>query len=391
MHNSTHIHESDQASDPVAKKALDPFDRTCLELALKLAWQAAGQTRPNPLVGAVVAKDGRIISTGYHAQAGQAHAEIIALDKAGKQAAQAILYITLEPCTHQGKTPPCVDRIISSGIRRVVFCTLDPDPRVSGAGRARLEASGIQVEVGGLAEAAILLNLQYFNHHLGRPCTVTLKIASSLDGKIASSPGSRDFITGLDTEVYVHQLRASHEAILVGIDTLLVDQPRLDCRHLQDVDDPVPVVLDSNLRIPEDYPWLKLGRPFYICCSPEADPRKIERLTRWGGQVLKCKRESYGLNVQDVVSRLQEAGVGSLFVEGGGRVFSSFIDQNVWDDLIVLMGPPLFGDEGVDFYRRKIPNPNSEAVPVDALKIGQDFVIRYLNKKTRETLISRLI
>jgi diaminohydroxyphosphoribosylaminopyrimidine deaminase/5-amino-6-(5-phosphoribosylamino)uracil reductase len=338
-----------------------------------------------------VARDGRIISTGYHARAGRAHAEVLALEQAGKLAEGATLYVTLEPCAHQGKTPPCVDRIISSGIVRVVFCTHDPDPRVSGAGRARLEASGISVDIGGLAESAILLNLPYINSHLKRPCTVTLKIASTMDGKIASSPGSRDFITGLDTEVYVHQLRASHQAILIGIDTLLIDRPRLDCRHLPEARDPMPVVLDSDLRIPEDYPWLKLGRECFICCGPEADSRKREQLSRLGARVLNCRQEDYGLNIQDVVDQLQAAGVNSLFVEGGGRVFSSFVDKDIWDELIILMGPPLFGADGVDFYRRELPNPNASAIPVDARKVGQDFILRYLNKKTRETLLSQLI
>ncbi len=366
------------------------LDRAYLERALELAWRASGQTYPNPLVGAVVVKNGEIIGEGFHARSGSAHAEIVALETTRANPEGATLYVTLEPCAHQGKTPPCVNRIISSGIQRVVACTLDPNPRVSGRGRARLVKSGIRVDIGYLMEQAVLLNLPYFKRHMSREGAVTLKIASTMDGKIATAPRKRDLITGPEAQEYAHRLRATHEAILIGIETLLTDRPKLDCRLIEGAAAPVPVVVDTRLRFPGDYPWVNEGRKFFICCAPDVDSARLERLENTSGRVLRCRMDQNGLDMRDVVSKLKSEGVGSILVEGGAKVFSSFIDKGIWDAMVTFVSPMLFGENGAAMYKRTSPNTHIDAIPVDARKIGRDFLLRYMNEKTRENLLVEL-
>ncbi|NIM19630.1 MAG: bifunctional diaminohydroxyphosphoribosylaminopyrimidine deaminase/5-amino-6-(5-phosphoribosylamino)uracil reductase RibD [Candidatus Latescibacteria bacterium] len=367
------------------------LDASFLGRALELAWRAAGRTHPNPLVGALVVKESRIVAEGYHKRSGLAHAEILALDEAGRAAEGSTLYVTLEPCAHKGKTPPCVDRIISSGVRRVVACTQDPFPHVSGGGFEKLKSNRIQVDVGCLKEQALLLNLPYFMRHLGLGSIVTLKIASTMDGRIASVPGKRDAITGKEAQLYAHRLRASHDAVLIGVETLLTDRPLLDCRLLEDVDPPVPVVLDANLRFPEDYPWIKEGRAFFVCCGMNADASKVQQVEKTNGRVLRCKMEAEELDITNVVSTLEGEGVSSILVEGGGKVFSSFIDRNLWNAAYTFVSPLFFGEEGVAMYRKRFANKEPGAFPVDAFRVGDDFLLRMLNEKTRSELLEKLV
>jgi diaminohydroxyphosphoribosylaminopyrimidine deaminase/5-amino-6-(5-phosphoribosylamino)uracil reductase len=323
-------------------------------------------------------------------RSGTEHAEIVALNRAGFESDGSTLYVTLEPCTHHGKTPPCVNEIVSRGVRRVVIGTLDPDPRVNGRGVEMLRANGLEVEVGCLEDQAILLNLPYFKLHLGLGITMTLKVAMTMDGRIASGLGRRDRITGEDAQAYTHRLRASHKAVLIGVDTLLTDMPKLDCRLLEEVMAPVPVVLDTKLRIPERYPWVEEGREFLVCCSPDVDAEKRTRIEKSGGKVFHCRAQDGELELSDVVGALEAEGLSSVLVEGGGRIFSSFVERGCWDAMYVFISPSLFGEEGVAMYRRRIANENTGAFPVDASRVGGEFLLRFLNMRTREGLLARL-
>jgi len=378
------------ASKPDDKLRQHDTDRFYLHRALELAWLAAGQTKPNPLVGAVVVNGGEVVGEGFHERSGRAHAEVIALEKAGRRSRDGTLYVTLEPCSHQGKTPPCADRVIASGIRRVVACTFDPDARVSGRGIRKLRENNIEVCVGMLQDQAFLLNLAYFKKRLSPGSAVTMKTAVTIDGKIASAPGRRDMITGEDAQLYVHRLRAENDAVVVGIDTLLTDRPILDCRKLPGSIPPVPVILDSRLRFPLDYPWIGEERRFIVCCADDAAEDKIPPLDGAGGKVIRCRRAEGILDASDVVTGLAQAGLSGLLVEGGGKIVTSFLEQNCWDALHILISSKLFGEGGVTMFRKREGFENAGAVAVDAQRLGNDFLLRYINRATRDEFIEKL-
>jgi diaminohydroxyphosphoribosylaminopyrimidine deaminase/5-amino-6-(5-phosphoribosylamino)uracil reductase len=361
-----------------------------LERALELAWHGAGRTRSNPMVGAVVVRDGEVVGEGFHAVFGQDHAETVALDKAGSKSRGATLFVTLEPCTHQGKTPPCTDRIVESGIERVVLCTLDPDPRMDGKGVGQLKAAGIRVDVGHHAERAIALNLPYFKRMLDLGPAVTLKMAVTVDGRIASRPGVRDRITAEPAQEWVHRLRATRDVVVVGINTLLVDAPRLDTRCLEDAATPVPVVLDSHLRFPVDYPWLADGRGPIVLTRDGGDRSTIEAIERAGGRVDTCGGSDDGLDVGGVLDALARHSVTSALIEGGAGVFTSFLESEHWDDVHVLVAPAAFGPQGVGATDRRIERETLGLVTVDAHKIGDDVHISYVNARTLQTIAARV-
>ncbi|MBI4721245.1 MAG: bifunctional diaminohydroxyphosphoribosylaminopyrimidine deaminase/5-amino-6-(5-phosphoribosylamino)uracil reductase RibD [Chitinivibrionia bacterium] len=367
------------------------MDEFFIRRAIDLAWSAAGKTDPNPLVGAVVVRAGEIVAEGVHEKAGEAHAEVAALAAAGSAAEGATLYVTLEPCSHQGKTPPCVDRIIERKIRRVVVSTQDPFRLVDGRGIERLRQAGIEVEMGILRDAAVLLNLSYFKKHIlgdGVPA-ITLKAAVSLDGKISAARGERTDITSEQSRLWTHRLRAMHRSLLVGIETALIDRPRLDCRLPGVFAAPVPVVLDTRLRFPAAYRWPVEAQPFYIFTVHEADREREGALAAAGGTVVRCKESGGGVDIGDVLGRLLADGLGSCLVEGGGAVFSSFIERGLWDALYLFAGPSFFGPDGVTLYRSRTRAP-LEAVAADARLIGNDILCAYLNESTRRMLADGL-
>lgn len=357
--------------------------------AVELAWQAAGQTTPNPLVGAVVVTDGEVIGEGYHQRCGTAHAEVVALVEAGERSKGATLYVSLEPCTHHGRTPPCVDRIKDANIGRVVVPLIDPDGRVFGRGVETLRTDGIEVDVGCSSDAALMLNLGYYKQRLGLGRTVTLKMAATADGKIASAPGRRDDITGDQSRRWVHLLRADHDCVVVGIDTVLADFPALDCRLIDSARAPVPVVLDGGLRFPSDYRWTPEKRSFYVLTGHGADPDKVKRIEAGGGRVLECGREEGRLNIPEVLDRLSGAGMQKILVEGGAKVFSSFLRSGQWDAMCLFRSPKVFGDGGVPLFEGDAQMP-PEAVEVDTKHFQDDVLRLYLNQKTRDEIKDRL-
>jgi diaminohydroxyphosphoribosylaminopyrimidine deaminase/5-amino-6-(5-phosphoribosylamino)uracil reductase len=377
-------------SKGAAQERLHTLDCFHLARAIDLAWQGAGRTRTNPMVGAVVVKDGRVVGEGFHAAYGLDHAETAALDAAGESAENGTLYVTLEPCTHEGQTPPCTNRIVASGVKRVVVCSLDPDPRMDGKGVAQLRAAGIEVDVGGLIDEALLLNLPYFKRILRLGPAVTMKIATTMDGRIASHPGSRDAITGSLAQELVHRLRASRDAVLIGINTLLVDSPRLDCRRLDQVQLPVPAVLDSTLRFPDDYSWLGEGREPIVITGPDADTARAETISNAGGRVVCCETDASRPRPASALKSLADCGIDSVLVEGGAEVFSSFIAAGVWDDMHLLIAPGVFGPDGVGAADRRIDRGAVDAVVAGTRRLENDVWVGYLNAATRRKLVTRV-
>ena len=264
-----------------------------MKLALRLAAKGAGWVSPNPMVGAVVVKDGQVVGRGYHRRVGAPHAEVEALRQAGDAARGADLYVTLEPCNHQGRTPPCTQAILAAGVRRVIIATLDPNPQVNGGGAEYLRSQGVEVEDGLLADEARRLNEAWFHYvNTGRPWVIA-KAACSLDGKIATVAGESQWITGEAARAFGHRLRHRVDAILVGIDTVLADDPQLTTRLPRGrAKDPIRVVLDSRLRLPLTSRLLHLDSPAptWVACTSQAPPEKIRPLRPWAPRSWFCPR-----------------------------------------------------------------------------------------------------
>ncbi|MED3660822.1 bifunctional diaminohydroxyphosphoribosylaminopyrimidine deaminase/5-amino-6-(5-phosphoribosylamino)uracil reductase RibD [Ureibacillus terrenus] len=319
-------------------------DREYMELALNLAKTAKGKTNPNPLVGAVLVKDGVIVGTGLHRKAGEPHAEVHAFNMAGDYAKGATLYVTLEPCSHYGKTPPCVDLVKNSGVERVVVATLDPNPKVSGRGVQILRDAGIEVEVGLLEKKARKLNERFFHNMLTNRPFVTLKYAMTLDGKIATYTGHSKWISGENSRLQVHQLRDEMDAILVGIGTVLKDNPFLTTR-LPDRQgkNPVRVILDSRLQIPLDANVLNDEAKTIIVTTTEADPKKIVELEKNNVTLIYCSKNEQGICLEEMLDQLYKFGITDILVEGGGEVNASFIRAGLVNKFIIYIAPKLLG------------------------------------------------
>lgn len=321
-------------------------DARYMALALELARSAAGQTSPNPLVGAVVVKDGEVVGMGAHLKAGQPHAEVHALRMAGERAKGATLYITLEPCSHYGRTPPCADAVIQAGISRVVVAVLDPNPLVAGQGVSRLIAAGVEVTVGiGEAEAR-RLNEVFFHYITTRRPFVTVKTASTLDGKIATVTGHSRWITGEEARGQVHELRRRHDAILVGVGTVIADDPELTARTAGTATgrQPVRVILDRRLRTPLDARVVNDGKaPTWIVTSAEAPAEKRAALEERGVTVLVPDGP---VTVEQVLDELGARGITSLLVEGGAEVNGSFLRARAVQKIVAYLSMKLVGGAG---------------------------------------------
>ena len=325
-------------------------DLSYIRKTFQLAKKGAGFTSPNPLVGAVVVKDGQIVATGYHRRFGGPHAEIFALDKAGRDAKGATLYVNLEPCAHYGKTPPCVDRIISSGVRRVVISTIDPNPLVNGKGIEKLRQAGIQVTVGVGEEEGLRLNEVYCKYiSTGFPFVV-LKIAQSLDGKIATCNGNSKWITSEQSRRMVHRLRAQYDAVLVGANTVICDNPQLNVR-LVSGRAPKRIILDSQLNIPTDAVVLndEWAEQTYVFCCVD-NPDKAAAISQKGGKVVRLPAKADGLlEISDVLKWLGKIGIASVMVEGGHQVFTEFLRSGLVDKIFLFVAPIFIG-KGLEVF-----------------------------------------
>ncbi|MFY0543926.1 bifunctional diaminohydroxyphosphoribosylaminopyrimidine deaminase/5-amino-6-(5-phosphoribosylamino)uracil reductase RibD [Brevibacillus sp. H7] len=316
-----------------------------MSLALQLAKGTAGQTSPNPMVGAVVVKDGIIVGMGAHLRAGEPHAEVHALRMAGEKAKGAVIYVTLEPCSHHGRTPPCVDAVIAAGISRVVIAVLDPNPLVAGRGAARLREAGLEVTVGVLEAEARRVNEVFFHYiTTGRPF-VTVKTASTLDGKIATQTGHSRWITGEEARKQVHELRRQHDAILVGVNTVIADDPALTVRldQAETGKQPVRVILDTHLRIPLTARVVSDEKaPTWIFTAQQASLEKKAALAAKGVQVISLEAEKK-LPIEQVLATLGQRGITSLLVEGGAAVNGAFLQAQAIQKIISYVSMKLVG------------------------------------------------
>jgi diaminohydroxyphosphoribosylaminopyrimidine deaminase/5-amino-6-(5-phosphoribosylamino)uracil reductase len=371
---------SDAAAPAKTAPATPALDLRFMELALSLGRRGLGRTAPNPAVGAVVVKDGVIVGRGWTQAGGRPHAETEALKRAGKEARGATLYVTLEPCSHQGKTPPCVDAIIRSGIARVVSALEDPNPEVAGQGYAKLRERGIAVETGLEAEAAARQHAGHIRRMRdGRP-QVLLKLAASADGK-AGLPGRKPAgITGEAARARVHQMRAESDAILVGIGTVLSDDPHLTCRLPGMMDwSPVRVILDARLRIPLATSIIGTARetPTWVFTTANASPVAEDILKAKGVEVFRVDGKDGCLDLNAVLKALAGRGITRLMVEGGPTVAAAFIKADLIDEAALFRSPNPLG-EGIDVLEGlpltaltkspKLKPVASEAVGGDALE-----------------------
>ena len=320
-------------------------DEDYMKQALKLARRGLGKTSPNPMVGAVIVKDDRIIGQGYHHYYGGRHAEINAIQNASESIAGAALYVTLEPCGHYGKTPPCVDAIIRNNLGRVVIGILDPNPQVSGKSAARLKQRGIETEVGVLAEECRNLNEAHFKYMTTGLPLVTLKFAQTLDGRIATATGDSQGISSAPFRRLVHRLRAANDAIMVGVDTILTDNPRLTVRLVKGRN-PSRIVLDSRLRTPPDAGVVqnREAAPTIIATTSQADEKKVSHLREAGIEVLVTRQDEAGkVDLRQLLGMLGERGISSVLVEGGAGVITSFLRRNLADNAVIAIAPKIMG------------------------------------------------
>lgn len=320
-------------------------DEYYMDLALQMAERTQGQTGINPVVGAVVVQDGAVVGLGAHLKRGTPHAEVHALDMAGVLAVGSTVYVTLEPCSHYGMTPPCAERLIREKVARVVVACEDPNPQVTGRGINMLREHGIQVDVGVLRERAVKLNRKFMKFiSTGLPY-ITIKTASTLDGKIASKTGDSKWISNEEARTLVHAMRHRHQGIMVGIGTVLADDPQLTTRLEIPGLSPVRIIADSMLRIPVDSKVINDGlAPTVLLATSMADKSKAEALSRKGIEVLFCG-DGPEVDLKLALGKLAERGVSSILVEGGGRLNGAFLEHRLVDEIVMFIAPKIIGGE----------------------------------------------
>jgi diaminohydroxyphosphoribosylaminopyrimidine deaminase/5-amino-6-(5-phosphoribosylamino)uracil reductase len=364
-------------------KASKAADQRFMALALALGRRGQGRTWPNPAVGAVIVKDGVIVGRGWTQPGGRPHAEVEALARAGDSARGATLYVTLEPCSHVGKSPPCADAVIAAGIARVVSAIEDPNPEVAGQGHARLRAAGIVVDVGLCAAEGARDHAGHFRRIRDKRPHVILKLAVSSDDKIAAAGHKPIAISGEAAKARVHLLRAQSDAILVGIGTVLADDPLLTCRLPgMEAQSPIRVVLDRALRTPGTSRLVHSARvtPLWVMTSNLSEAPAAMKLGAAGAQVIRVATTSApppGLDLVAVLHALAEKGITRLLVEGGSRVASSFVAANLADEVWLLRGPDAVGADGIAAL---------DALPLGAITQSPGLQVRASESLGRDTL-----
>ena len=364
------------------------LDERYMRMALHLAAKARGRTSPNPMVGAVVVKSGRVIATGYHKRAGGPHAEAIALAKAGRAAKAATLYVTLEPCSHTNKrTPPCSPLVISSGVKRVVVAMGDPNPKVSGGGINAIRKAGIEVVTGVLEAESRSLNEAYIKYITKGMPFVTLKIAQTLDGKIATASGESKWITGPEARKAGHRLRDQHDAILVGINTVLTDDPSLTAR-IAGGRDPVRVIVDSSLRTPPKARIItqRSAARTIVATLASAPGNTMKRLQAAGAEIVLVKSDQGRIDLRDLMKKLGMRDIMSVLVEGGAEVHSSALRSGIADKVVMYIAPTLMtGADSLCSVGGTSPKKLGQAVALENISmslVGKDLLVEgYVKKK----------
>ncbi|PTM58626.1 bifunctional diaminohydroxyphosphoribosylaminopyrimidine deaminase/5-amino-6-(5-phosphoribosylamino)uracil reductase RibD [Desmospora activa] len=368
-------------------RGVQGVDEHWMRLALNLAKAAQGQTSPNPLVGAVVVKDGRLLGSGAHLKAGTPHAEVHALNMASEETVGSTLYVTLEPCNHTGRTPPCTERVIAAGIHKVVIGSLDPDRRVSGEGVKRLQEAGIEVVTGVLQADCLRINEAYFHHRRTGYPFVTLKAAITLDGKMATATGDSRWVTGEEARQEVQRLRHIHDAVMVGVGTVIKDHPRLTARLPEGGNHPIRVILDSRLSMPLNTPVTDTAAtPTWVFCCDEVDTAKKVLLQERGVSVIRTG-PGPRVNLERVFQHLGDNGILSVLTEAGGELNASLLQEGWVKRVMFFIAPKLLGGkesptavEGEGWERME------QAWELDELEMrpfGQDWCITGLLRQTR--------
>ncbi len=322
-----------------------PEDERFMQMALELAAKGRGRVEPNPMVGAVAVKDGKVVGQGYHEYIGGPHAEVRALDEAGPSAKGATLYVTLEPCAHYGKTPPCAERVIEAGIKRVVLAVMDPNPETAGRGAEGLRQAGIDIVSGVLEEEARKLNAPFFKlMTVGMPYVIA-KWAMSLDGKTATHTGDSRWVSSRESRVYVHKVRSQVDAVMVGIGTVLRDDPLLTCRQIEGGRNPKRLVVDGQARLPLDSQLVRtLSEAEVLVATTDRAPReRLDRLNGAGCRLLVVKGKGNRVELRELMKMLGKERITNVLVEGGGTLTASLFDEGLVDRVMVFVAPKIIG------------------------------------------------
>lgn len=361
--------------------------------ALSLAEKARGFTEPNPLVGAVIVKDGKIVGEGYHKKAGTPHAEINALSDALQYAMGATMYVTLEPCSHYGKTPPCANALVRAGIKEVFIALEDPNPLVNGKGIGILKEAGIKVHCGLLRDEAVRQNRVFLTNQVKKRAFIALKSAQTVDGCIGPKDGSPVSITCEESRKYAHRLRRDYGAVLVGRRTVEKDDPRLNIRY--DIphpeNRPVRIVLDPHLRLPITGKLLNSNEPILIYTSDDVSSALRKKIEGKGGSIAKLPAGDEGIDLLRLAVDLLERGICGVLVEGGADTLSRFLKQDLWDEYHCFIAPKLMGSEGISVFRGDL----SDMLPLNAVseceKCGEDIHVLYKNQNGVELCLRELL
>jgi diaminohydroxyphosphoribosylaminopyrimidine deaminase/5-amino-6-(5-phosphoribosylamino)uracil reductase len=346
-----------------------------MELALSLAERGRGNVSPNPLVGAVIIKRGRIVGRGWHKKCGDAHAEVCALKEAGKKAKDSIMYVNLEPCSHWGRTPPCTEKIVEAGVREVVVGMRDPNPLVNGY--QELKFRGIKTRIGILEEECKKLNEPYIKWIRTKKPFVVVKAAMSLDGRIATRTGDSKYITGREARKYVHELRAEYDAVMVGANTVIKDNPQLTVR-LAKGRDPVKIVVDTKLRLPFNLKIVKNDPgKLIVATSKKAPKSKIKKLIKKGAHVLVIDTIKGKIDLKSLMKELGKREICSILIEGGAELNAEAIRSGIADKVLFFISPRFIGgglgalgDLGITKVDRSI-----KIKKLDYKKVGRDILI----------------
>ncbi len=354
-------------------------DEYYMQEAIKLALKAKGKTSPNPLVGALVVKNGKIIGRGFHAKAGLAHAEIVAIDQAGKNVKGATLYVTLEPCTHTGRTPPCINRIIASGIKQVVIGMIDPNPINNGKGVLLLKQNNLKVRVGVLNNQLKKINENFIKYITEKIPLITVKVAQSLDGRIATYSGDSKWITSDRSRAFAHKIRQNYDAIMVGINTVLRDNPNLNAWFSKKK--LTKIIIDTNLSTPANSNIFSNDSKVIIITLPSRPGQETENRKSLSAKakILEVREKNGQINLRDALKKIAQLQITNIIVEGGGTLIGSLFDEKLVDKVLFFISPKIIGGkEAVSSVMGKGVKRIDQAIKLHDLKMkrfGEEVLI----------------
>ncbi|MBI2653186.1 bifunctional diaminohydroxyphosphoribosylaminopyrimidine deaminase/5-amino-6-(5-phosphoribosylamino)uracil reductase RibD [Candidatus Woesearchaeota archaeon] len=345
-----------------------------MELAIKFAEKSKGLTSPNPMVGCIIVKRGRIVGKGWHKKAGTEHAEILALQEAGKKAMHSTMYVNIEPCSHWGRTPPCTEKIVGAGVREVIIGMKDPNPVVDGF--RELKFRGVKTKIGILEKGAKKLNEIYIKYMRTKKPFVIIKVAMSADGRIATKTGDSKYITSKEARAYVHKLRTEVDAVMVGLNTVIRDNPELTPRLVKGKD-PLKIVVDSNLKIPKNCNLMQNPSKLIIAATAKAPKIEIEKLKHKGANVIITKSKNGMVDLQDLMKQLGKHEITSVMIEGGSELNSSAIKADVVDKMLIFTAPKLIGNGKAAIGNLGV-NKINKAIELKSpvcSKVGKDMLV----------------